>query len=72
MKDFLKLISTTSIEYRISEIIIKLSMKTDLSPKGMIALLMSLYDICKERIPQEMLQPNFLKNLINLLNENQL
>lgn len=37
--------TSSQLSKRISEIIVKVSSKTDLSPKGMIALLMVIFDL---------------------------
>lgn len=63
--------SSTYFNKRITDIITKISIKTDLSPKGMIALLMFISNLSSVKIPSDFKDANFLKNLANLIVESQ-
>lgn len=54
-----------------SEIMTKFSSKTDVSPRGLIAYLMLLYDLISIKMHSEYVHTNFVRNLISLLNEAQ-
>jgi hypothetical protein len=49
----------------------RLSSKSDISPRGMIAYLMLIYDLASNKFPNEFLHSNLLRNLIDLLKEDQ-
>lgn len=66
-----KMFSATQFYSKMAEILNKFSSKTDISPRGLIAYLMLLYDLISVKIPTEFIQVGFLRNLISLLDEPQ-
>jgi hypothetical protein len=60
------------MQVKINQLVCGLSSKTDLSPRGLISLLMLLYDLLSTAIWDEFADENFFKSLINLLREQQL
>lgn len=66
-----KVFGSSQLYARMGEILNKFSSKTDISPRGLIAYLMLLYDFISIKMPSEFIQASFLRNLINLLAEAQ-
>jgi hypothetical protein len=62
----------TKIALKISQIIINLSVKTDISPRGLISLLMLIFQLISVNICNEFAQSNFFQALINLLKDQQI
>ena len=54
-----------------SQIVCQLNSKSDLSPRGLISLLMVLYDLMSSSICDEFADESFLQSLIALLGEDQ-
>lgn len=65
-------IENCPFETKLNDILSKLSSKTDISPRGMIAYLMLIYDLISHKLSNEFLHGNFLRNLIYLLQEEQI
>jgi hypothetical protein len=67
MEEILKKIKENQIQVKINQIICNLSSKTDVSPRGLISLLMLLYDMLSISISDEFADENFFQSLISLL-----
>jgi hypothetical protein len=59
------------VPLKISQLVCTLSSKSDLSPRGLISLLMLLYDLVSGGIGDEFAEESFLQSLIGLLSEEQ-
>jgi hypothetical protein len=65
-------IKENKIQIKINQLVCSLSSKTDLSPRGLISLLMLLYDLLSITIWDEFADEKFFQSLIELLKEQQL
>ena len=66
-EDLIKLVKDTKVHVRIASLICSIGSKTDLSPRGLISLLMLLYDLLSYDIWTEFTSDGFFQGLINLL-----
>lgn len=66
-----KVFGNSQFYFKMAEILNKFCSKTDVSPRGLIAYLMLLYDLISIKLPTEFIQSGFLRNLISLLAESQ-
>lgn len=69
--DVLKHLRDSKVHLKVQQLIGGLSSKSDLSPRGLISLLMLLYDLVSGGIGDEFAEENFLQALIGLLSEDQ-
>lgn len=72
LEDIVRGIKEHKIQVKINQMICGLSSKTDLSPRGLISLLMLLYDLLSITIWDEFADEDFFQSLIGLLKEQQL
>ena len=72
LNDFFRMLSHFRVESKISQIVINLSSRTDLSPKGLISMLMLVYSLSFNKLCKEFLDEKFIKGLIGLLKEHQI
>lgn len=70
-EELLRGLQKSKLPGRISQLVCGLSSKTDLSPRGLISLLMLLYDLMSTSINDEFADESFLQGLISLLTEEQ-
>jgi fused len=70
-EDVLRRVRESKMPARISQLLVNLSSKSDLSPRGLISLLMLLYDLLSASICDEFADEAFLQALIGLLGEEQ-
>ena len=65
------MIHKSKLPGRINQLVCNLSSKTDLSPRGLISLLMFLYDLMSFSVIDDFANEAFLQGLISLLEEEQ-
>lgn len=68
----MKSIKDNKLHLKINQLISNFSSKTDLSPRGLISLLMFIYDLVNVVITDQFADEHFFQSLINLLKEEQL
>ena len=72
LEDAVRAMREQKLQVKISQMVCGLSSKTDLSPRGLISLLMLLYDLLSTAIWDEFADEDFFQALIALLKEQQL
>lgn len=60
----MRILRESKLQLKISQIITTFSSKTDLSPRGLISLLMLTYDLINVSICDEFAQESFFQGLI--------
>jgi hypothetical protein len=64
-------ITAAHLDSKLVDLMCRISTKSDISPRGMIAFLMLIYDMASHKMPNDFLHGNLLRALIDLLREEQ-
>lgn len=71
MEELLRGVRESKVQGRLAGVVVGLSSKVDLSPRGLISLLMVVYDVVSEGIGDEFAEEGLLGALVGLLGEEQ-